>query len=112
MCRAAGGSAEAVSITGAALVEAGREALPFTLTEGQERALASILADLAGPNPMMCLLQASTTTCRLVQYLQLPRPQTLRPLWLIWEVYKALGACLYPIGTVYGHCLVVLPSAA
>ena len=65
--RAAGSSPEAVSITGAALVEAGREALPFVLTGGQERALACILADLAGPNPTMCLLQASATPAHLLR---------------------------------------------
>ena len=42
------------------LVEAGRDALPFDLTPGQDHALGAILTDLQGPRPMMCLLQAST----------------------------------------------------
>ena len=40
------------------LVEAGRAALPFTLTPGQDAALAHIRAQLRAPAPMMCLLQA------------------------------------------------------
>jgi hypothetical protein len=39
------------------LVDAAREALPFQLTGGQERALDNILRDMQGPLPMMCLLQ-------------------------------------------------------
>jgi hypothetical protein len=56
--RAAGSGGEGVCISGGPLVEAGREALPLVLTEGQERALGAILGDLQGPAPMMCLLQA------------------------------------------------------
>ena len=58
LCRAARSGSEGVCISGGLLVEAGREALPFVLTEGQERALGSILGDLQGPAPMMALLQA------------------------------------------------------
>ncbi len=39
------------------LLEAGREALPFQLTGGQDLALNNILRDMQGPLPMMCLLQ-------------------------------------------------------
>lgn len=52
-----GGPADAHEIDGAALVEAGRAALPFTLTSGQDAALAHIRAQLRAPAPMMCLLQ-------------------------------------------------------
>jgi ATP-dependent DNA helicase RecG len=40
-----------------ALVERAREALPFTLTAAQERALQAIWADMAHPRPMQRLLQ-------------------------------------------------------
>ena len=56
-------SAERESATAAALPAAGelaaryREALPFTLTEAQERAVAEIDADLARTTPMQRLLQ-------------------------------------------------------
>lgn len=46
-------------MTDLGLMEAAREALPFELTGGQERALDSILRDMQGPLPMMCLLQVS-----------------------------------------------------
>ena len=39
-------------------MEAGRDALSFELTPGQDHALGAILAGLQGPPPMMCLLQA------------------------------------------------------
>ena len=45
------------------LVEAGRDALPFELTPGQDHALGAILAGLQGPPPMMCLLQARARPC-------------------------------------------------
>lgn len=41
------------------LVDAAREALPFQLTGGQERALDNVLRDMQGPLPMMCLLQVN-----------------------------------------------------
>ncbi|EIE26488.1 P-loop containing nucleoside triphosphate hydrolase protein [Coccomyxa subellipsoidea C-169] len=48
---------EGVCVTEVGLVEAAREALPFQLTGGQERALDNVLRDMQGPLPMMCLLQ-------------------------------------------------------
>ena len=43
--------------SGSALGDRVREALPFTLTAGQEEAIAAIAADLAGTRPMRRLLQ-------------------------------------------------------
>lgn len=44
-------------IGGSPLLEAARRSLPFALTEAQERALGEVLSDMAGPVPMMRLLQ-------------------------------------------------------
>ena len=54
----AGTGGEGVCMGDTGLVEAGRDALPFELTPGQDHALGAILAGLQGPPPMMCLLQA------------------------------------------------------
>ncbi|KAK9821728.1 hypothetical protein WJX81_006389 [Elliptochloris bilobata] len=52
-----GGPAEGHCIDDTSLVDAGRAALPFALTAGQEAALGAILGQLRAPAPMMCLLQ-------------------------------------------------------
>lgn len=61
-CRASALGTEGVCVTELGLVEAAREALPFQLTAGQERALDTILRDMQGPLPMMCLLQVPPHT--------------------------------------------------
>ena len=55
--RASALGTEGVCVTELCLMEAAREALPFQLTGGQERALDNVLRDMQGPLPMMCLLQ-------------------------------------------------------
>ncbi len=55
--RASQPEGEGVCMSDLALMEAAREALGFQLTGGQEQALDTVLRDLEGPVPMMCLLQ-------------------------------------------------------
>ena len=55
-------------MTEVGLVEAAREALPFQLTGGQERALDNVLRDMQGPLPMMCLLQVQKTQSYLAPF--------------------------------------------
>lgn len=51
-------------IGGSPLLEAARRSLPFALTEAQERALGEVLSDMAGPVPMMRLLQVGGGGCK------------------------------------------------
>lgn len=57
-CRAEVGGG-AASVRPGSLLELAVEALPFELTQGQQSALDSILAQMEGWPPMQCLLQAS-----------------------------------------------------
>ena len=59
-------------IGGSPLLEAARRSLPFALTEAQERALGEVLSDMAGPVPMMRLLQVGGGGCG-------PRPERGEP---------------------------------
>ncbi len=67
-CRASALGTEGVCVTEVGLVEAAREALPFQLTGGQERALDNVLRDMQGPLPMMCLLQVQKTKSYLAPF--------------------------------------------
>ena len=60
LCRAPGrqDASEGICMRSLQLLEAGREALPFVLTNGQTQALREVLTDLRGPAPMMRMLQA------------------------------------------------------
>ena len=49
---------QGIALQNTTLLEAGKQALPFQLTKGQEEALQEILADMAGSAPMLRLLQA------------------------------------------------------
>lgn len=53
-----------ISITRLEVMAAARSALPFSLTGAQERVLADIVSDLAGPSVMMRLLQVAGLTQR------------------------------------------------
>ena len=46
-----------ICITNLEMMNAGRSALPFELTDDQTQVLDDILADITGPHPMLRLLQ-------------------------------------------------------
>ena len=50
---------QGIPLHNTSLLEAGRQALPFQLTAGQDEALQEIVADMAGPAPMLRLLQVN-----------------------------------------------------
>lgn len=85
--RASALGTEGVCVTELCLMEAAREALPFQLTGGQERALDNVLRDMQGPLPMMCLLQVpASTSKRILQGHVLPSSHIVRYTMLISSI--------------------------